>query len=285
MAKSNKQATQRRPIKARGALPSPRTAPQRVTRVWYKRPGYRLVGAALLILLIAGTVATVLNIRESSRIRNRDVQAVRQFERKVQLLQTPATSTFQAMNQAPGEFLLGTMPPEEFRSQAEGWIEEFRKLNAGLKSGALGTPLETLEEARGLYVQGTMFYIDAAKTFALASRFSAAPDRQEAIRLGRNLLAHGAAVVGMGERQMQKLRNRFGLNPETGTPPQELPVQLPEEEAAVAPPGAESPGATSPGAAPPGAAPPGVEPPAAEPPGAPPPASVPEAPPGPPPSG
>jgi hypothetical protein len=284
MAKSNKQATQRRPIKARGALPSPRTAPQRVTRVWYKRPGYRLVGAALLILLIAGTVATVLNIRESSRIRNRDVQAVRQFERKVQLLQTPATSTFQAMNQAPGEFLLGTMPPEEFRSQAEGWSEEFRKLNAGLKSGALGTPLETLEEARGLYVQGTMFYIDAAKSFALASRFSAAPDRQEAIRLGRNLLAHGAAVVGMGERQMQKLRNRFGLNPETGTPPQELPVQLPEEEAAVAPPGAQSPGATSPGS-PPGAAPPGAAPPGAAPPGVPPPAPAPEAPPGPPPSG
>ena len=270
MAKSNKQATQRRPIKARGALPTPRTAPQRVTRAWYKRPGYRVVGAALLIILVAGGVAIVLNIRESSRIRNRDVQAVRQFERKVQLLQTPATSIFQAMNQAPSEFLAGTMPPEEFRSQAEGWIEEFRKLNAGLKSGALGTPLETLEEARGLYVQGTMFYIDAAKSFALASRFSAAPDREEAIKLGRNLLAHGAAVVGMGERQMQKLRDRFGLNPETGTPPQEVPVQLPEEEAALAPPAAAPPGAAPPGASSPGDAPPGA---------------IPQAPPGPPPSG
>jgi hypothetical protein len=248
MAKSNKQATQRRPIKARGALPTPRTAPIRVTRAWYKRPGYRLVGAALLILLVAGGVAIVLNIRESSRIRARDVKAVRQFDRKVQLLQTPATSIFESMNKAPAEFLTGAMPPDQYRSQAEGWIQEFRKLNTGLRSGALGSPLETLEEARALYVQGTMIYIDAAKTFALAGRFTSPSDREEAIKQGRNLLTHGAAVLGMGERQMQKLRNRFGLNPETGMPEggpaQKIPVQLPEEEAAA--PMAPPPAAASP---------------------------------------
>lgn len=253
MAKSNKQTTQRRPVKARGTLPTPRTAPPRVTRVWYKRRGYQLVGAALLLTIIAVGVTTVLNIRESSRLRARDVRAVRQFDRKVQLLQTPASSIFESMNQAPADFLAGTMPAEEYRTQAESWIEEFRKLNTGLKSGPLGSPLATLEEARALYVQGTVIYIDAAKSFALASRLSA-PDREEAIKQGRNLLYHGSTVLGMGERQMQKLRNRFGLNEEEakGTPPRQMPVQLPEEELAPAPPPPPAPVSTASPGPPPG---------------------------------
>jgi hypothetical protein len=235
MVKSNRQTTARKPIKARGALPSPRMAPPRVTRAWYRRRGYQVVGAALILTLVGGGITIALNIRESSQTRAREVRAVRQFERKVQLLQTPVTNMFETMNQAPGEFLAGRLPPEEYRTQAETWVEEFRKLNTGLRSGSLGSSLETLEEARGLYVQGTVIYLDAAKILAMASRFSDTPDREEAIKQGRNLLSHGAAVLSMGERQIQKLKNRFGLNEQTtGTPPQKIPVQLPEEEAAPA---------------------------------------------------
>jgi hypothetical protein len=236
MVKSNKQTAPRKPIKARGALPTPRMAPARVTKVWYKRRGNQLIGVALILVLTVIGITTALNIRESSRTRARDVKAIRQFDRKVQLLQTAGSTVFQSVNQAPTDFLAGTMPAEEYRVQAERWVEEFRKLNSGLRSGPLGSPLDALEEARGLYVQGTVIYVDAAKSLALASRFSATPDREEAIKQGRNLLTHGSAVLSMGERQMQKLKDRFGLNQnqETGTPPQQIPVQLPEEEAAPA---------------------------------------------------
>jgi hypothetical protein len=205
-----------------------------VPTVWYRRRGYQVLAAGLLIVLIAVGVSIWRDQRQKSRARERDVRAIGQFERKLQLLQTPITTVFGALSEAPTAFLAGTLPPDQYRTQAEGWVTEFEKLYQGLRSGALGSGLDELEDARGSYVQGTAIYVDAAKSYALAARFSDAAGREEAIKQGRNLFAHGSAVLNMGARQLQKLRLRFDLTEgqqDTTVPP----VQLPDLDVAPAP--------------------------------------------------
>lgn len=235
MAKRAKHPAPRKPVKARGALPAPRVAPDRVSTVWYRRRAYQFVAAGILVVLIVVGVNIWLDQRQKSRARERDIRAIGQFERKLQLLQTPITTLVEAMNEAPTAFLAGTLPPDQYRAQAEGWVAEFQKVYQGLRSGALGSGLDELEEARGSYVQGSAIFVDAAKSLALAARFGDAAGREEAIKQGRNLFTHGSAVLDMGARQLQKLRLRFGLN--EGQEDSQLPaVQLPDLELAPATP-------------------------------------------------
>ena len=223
----------RKPVKARGALPSPRVAPQRDTTPWHQKTKYRVAIGVAVLLLLALAAKLVLDARDRAEQRRRDIRSIEQFERKVQDLNLEIQPTYEAIGQVPGAFLAGALPPAEYRTQAESWVQGFRQLNRGIRSLEVPARLESLQEAKASYVQGTTIYIDAAKMFVSAAD---APDpgaRERATVLARNTLLHGAAIYGMGDRALTQLRNEYDLN----DPPRDVPAPtLPEEEVSLPPP-------------------------------------------------
>jgi hypothetical protein len=239
------QASSRKPVKARGALPAPVTAPKRVEVTWYKRRQFQvaIVFGAIFLAVLAFNV--IRDLREGSREEKLQVRSIQQFERKLQLLNAPLTEVYQSLQTSTEQFVAGTVAAEEYRRQADGWVEEFRKLYVGIKETEVRAGLDSLLEAKALFTQGAVVLLDGAKIFQQASS-TEGPAREASISLGRNLLAHGGAIIGMGERRIQEAKNDFDLN----DPPAELPEPvIPEEEAPVPAPTALDPGAVPPPAA------------------------------------
>lgn len=244
MAKT-KQPPARKPVKARGALPSPRVAPQRDTTPWHGKTKFRVLLGVVAVILIAIAVKLVMDARDRAAETRADVRAVEQFERKVQDLNLDIQPVYEALGQAPGAFLAGALPEAEFRNQANGWVESFRELNRGIRTLQIPSDIPALQEAKASYVQASTIYIDAAKIFATAPDISDPAARERAAVLARNLFLHAAAVYGMGDRFMTELKNEYELNdppadlPAPTTPEEEVPVQpvAPEQQdpAAVAP--------------------------------------------------
>lgn len=221
------QASSRKPIKARGALPAPIVAPRRVNLPWYKRRNVQLGIAFAVIFLGVFLFNVVKDLRAGSSDKKLQVRSIEQFERKLQLLNAPLAGVYQALQTTPDQLLAGTLSVDDYRKQAEGWVEEFRKLYSGIKTAEVREDLPALVEAKALFTQGAVVLLDAAKTHLQAASVEGAP-RQDLINLGRNLLSHGSAVISMGERQIQSVKNDFDLN----DPPAELPPPIiPEEEA------------------------------------------------------
>ncbi|MEX2551890.1 MAG: hypothetical protein WD627_02660 [Actinomycetota bacterium] len=248
-------------MKARGALPAPVVAPRRINLQWYKRRNVQLGIAFAVVFLGVFLFNVVKDIREGSDDKKLQVRSIEQFERRLQLLNAPLAAVYQALQTSPGQLLAGSLSVDDYRTQAEGWVEEFRKLYTGIREAEVREDLEPLIEAKALFSQGSVLLLDAAKAHLQAASVEGVP-RQELIDLGRNLLTHGSAVVNMGELQIQRVKNEFDLN----DPPVELPAPvIPEEEAPPPQPPATDTPATDPGAAPtdPGAAitvPPGPAP-------------------------
>lgn len=234
-----KQPAPRKPVKARGALPAPRVAPQRDTTPWYQRTRFRVLMALAGLVIIAVGVKMVLDARERAEERRRDVRSIEQFERRVQDLNLDIQAVYEQLSLAPGQFLAGVLPEADYRTQAESWIEDFRELNTGIRNAEVPDDLETLVEAKAHYVQATTIYIDAAKVFLSAAHIPDPAQREASTVLGRNLFLHAAAVYGMGDREIVRIKNEFDLN----DPEAELPApQLMEEEVPIPPPPPPAPG-------------------------------------------
>jgi hypothetical protein len=253
MAKTTK-TPPRKTVKARGALPSPRVAPQRDTTPWHGKIGPRIGMALAAIALIAFIVVTILNARERAEARRQDVRAVEQFERRVADLNSKIEPVLQGLSQAPGAFLAGALPVEEYRTQAESWVTTFRDLNQGIKNLEADPEIEGLVEAKAHYVQGTMIYLDAAKIFVAAAAITDPAEREKTTVLGRNTFLHGTYIYAFGDRDITKLKNEYELN---DPPVDPQPPTLPEEEIEIQPPPApEAPPADPAAPAEPPAAPP-----------------------------
>lgn len=221
------QAPQRKVVKARGAIPAPVTAPKRVHVPWYRKRPYQ-AGLAFLLILVVLFVYNIYSDLSDDRERKRlEVRSVEQFERKLQLLNAPLTEVFQSLQTAPDAFLQGALPQEEYSAQANGWLEEFRKLYTGIKEAQVPPELEGLVQAKALYAQGAVIYVDAAKVYIQATALTG-EDRQAAIALGRNLLSHGGAVATEGERAFLTLKEELELNESELILPE---PQIPEEQA------------------------------------------------------
>ena len=266
MAKT-KQPPARKPIKARGALPAPRVAPERDNTPWHGKIGARIAMAVAALAIIAFIVNTVLDARERAEARRQDGRAVEQFERRVLDLNTKIGSVYEGLSQAPGAFLAGALPEEEYRTQAEGWITSFRELNQSIRNLEAPTDIEALQEAKAHYVQGTIIYLDAAKVFLSAASIDDPPAREQTLVLARNLFLHGTSVYGMGDRVLTELKNELQLNDPPEPPPAptlpEEEVQLPAPPAAPTDPAAGmTPEAPAPAAPAPAPAPAPVAPPA-----------------------
>lgn len=198
------------------------------------------------LALIAFAVVSILNARERAEARRQDIRAVEQFERRVADLNSKIEPVLQGLSQAPGAFLAGALPVEEYRTQAESWVATFRELNQGIKNLEADPEIEGLVEAKAHYVQGTMIYLDAAKIFVAAAAITNPAQRETTTVLGRNTFIHGTYVYAFGDRSITKLKNEYELN-DPPVPPQ--PPTLPEEEIEIQPP-----------AAPEGAVPPPADP-------------------------
>lgn len=239
MAKSK--APPRKTIKARGALPVPRVAPQRSTKVWYKRRSFVIVFAVLALGVIAGAIFTTLNIIGNVNTKKDNARAVTLFERKVRLLQQPFEQVLGDMNTAPGEFAAGTLPAEEYKKLTATWLEEFRKLDNGLRERKVPANLPGLAQARAHFVQGTVIYIDAAKVFQLSAGLTDPALRDEAIKQGRNLVAHATSVYGIGQRKLVTLKKQFDVKGAGEEAKLLGPIPLPEEEVPPPPPPEQAP--------------------------------------------
>lgn len=237
MAKSAKQkAPPRKTIKARGALPVPRIAPKRSFTVWYKRRGIVVIGGILALGLLAGAVLITRNIIDNISTKKESGRAVGNFDRKVKLLQQPFQQVLGDMNKAPQEFAAGQLPAAEYKKVAGAWVEEFRKLDKGLRERTVPPNLPGLAQARAHFVQGTVLYIDAAKTFQLSADLTDPVLRDEAIKQGNNMIAHATSVYGLGQRRLIALKKQFGLKGADEEAKVLGPIQLPEEEVTPPPP-------------------------------------------------
>ncbi|HVL51747.1 MAG TPA: hypothetical protein VM754_09655 [Actinomycetota bacterium] len=254
MAKT-KQPAPRKPVKARGSLPSPRVAPERDTTPWYKKTKFRILIGLLALIVLAVVINIVLDARERGADRRRDARAIGQFERRVQDLNLNIEPVYEGLGQSPGAFLAGELPQSEFRAQAEGWVQNFRDLNQGMRNLEVPFHLEGLQEAKASYVQATTIYVDAAKIFLLAADIADLEAREEAAVLARNTFLHGVAVYGMGDRSLTRIKNEYDLNdpeaqlPAPSLPEEEVQVQPPppaQDPAAVQPPEAEEPATVEP---------------------------------------
>jgi hypothetical protein len=234
------QASSRKPVKARGALPAPVVAPKRVEVAWYKRRPVQLGIAFGVIFLAILAFNVIKDLREGSREEKLQVRSIQQFERKLQLLNAPLATVYQSLQSSTDQFLAGTLAAEEYRKQADGWVEEFRKLYVGIKETEVREGLDSLLEAKALFTQGAVVLLDGGKLFQQAPSLEG-PAREASVNLGRNLLGHGGAIIGMGERRIQEVKNDFDLNESDA----ELPAPvIPEEELPAPPPTVPEPAAT-----------------------------------------
>lgn len=232
----SKQPPPRKTVKAKGALPSPVTAPIREEIPWYKQRKNQAIIAVVVVFLTVFAVKTWMDLAEQADDRERRSRTLGQFERRIQLLNAELPEIFQQVSDSPGAYLAGSLPQEEFQQQADGWVESFRELQEGIRSTEVPEDMEKLIEAKGLFLQSALIYTDAAKTFALAPSIQDAAIREDTLVLARNELIHGSGVLAMAERRFVDAQNELGVN----DPPADLPpVQFPEEESPIVPPAPE----------------------------------------------
>ncbi|MGI8427556.1 MAG: hypothetical protein ACR2FO_09325 [Actinomycetota bacterium] len=244
MAKTAKKPPPRKPVRARGAIPVPKTAPPRSRSAWYHRSGYQLIAIAVGIALI-GTVLKVggdwLRTRKETKV---NTQAVRKFDRKYQLAKSPLGEVLSSMAAAPDGVTSGKLPPPELKKQADLWLTEFRKLDTQLRSTDIPPGLPELDETRALLVQGNIVLIDSVKSLQLGATTPDTATRDLALKQSLNIAAHGQNLVTSGETKLTALKVRFGVGKRPATPDgaaesSPAPIQLPSEEAPTAPAGGQ----------------------------------------------
>jgi len=195
-----------------------------------------------IILIIAGFNISK-SISRSSKEHADAVRAVQQFDRKVQDVQSPLSSVLSATTKTTADFAAGKLPKDEYLKQVDSWLAQFRSSDTDLRKRKIATTMPRLEEARAMFVDGVIVFIDAAKSFQLAGTAADPAIRDQAIKQGNNLISHGTTLVFTGQRILQELKQENGLvkatpgapgaSPEPDVSPAPPAIQLPTEEAPV----------------------------------------------------
>lgn len=228
MARKRRAVETRRPVKARGTLPAPRVAPRRTRVAWYRRRQVQIVGALVLLGAIALGVQQFSRFRERAeqlRSQRRDVE---QFERSLSVLTLSIQTTDQEMASEPARLRSGELSAENFKTKTDQWIAAFKKLGDELRGKDVPSGLE---EARALFVQGAVLYLDAVKVFQLAAAQTDPVLRDQGLQDAVNIAGHAGFAFGMGSRSLEEEKARLGIG-EEGRSRQLLdqPIPLPEEE-------------------------------------------------------
>lgn len=234
MARTSKNAPTRRPAKAKGTLPAPKVGPRRLLVPWHRRTPFRVAGGVVIVSLLGVAAWQVLRVRAGAAERREAQGAVRQFERRLNLLQSSLQEVAESMSSDPERFRSGEMPAEEFKAATDTWLQEFRRMVGELQGRQV--PPE-LEESKALYIQGATIYIDAIKAFQLAAAAEDPALREQAIDHGSTVFYHAGFVLGNGQRALQEEKRRLGIDQGAAGEPLDLPIQIPQED----PPGRPAP--------------------------------------------
>lgn len=222
MAKS-KSSAQRKPVKARGSLPAPRTAPKRNSVPIHKRRPLQ-IAAGVVILAVIGLV--VWRILEARGETEQERRAIRRFENSANLLLNGLSETVNDMSTKPTELGAGFTPPDQFQAAADEWIKKLREVNVSLREKRI--PSE-LNEARSLSVHSVLFFLDAAKSFRLAAQVPEGETRVAAIANGENLMSHAQSLIALFQRELNRVKLELGMVSQTEAGLNQ-PLELPPEE-------------------------------------------------------
>ena len=234
MAKSAKNAPPRKPVRARGALPVPKSAPKRSRSAWYMLPGYQLVAIAVGIALIGTFLKVGGDWLHSRKDRQANTQAVRKFDQKYQLAKAPASQILPGLAGISGDIKSGKLTAADLKKQTDGWLAELRKLDTSLRSATIPPTLPELDEVRAALVQGNVVGIDAVKGIQLAAANADAGAKEQALKLVLNVAGHSQNITTAAEAKLAALKVRFGVGrrpaASSDTAPGPAPIQLPSEE-------------------------------------------------------
>jgi hypothetical protein len=222
MAKS-KSSAQRKPVKARGSLPAPRTAPKRNFVPIHRRRPIQIAAGVVILALIGLVIWRALDARGDVEQERR---AIRRFENSANLLFNGLSQTVNDMSSQPTQLGAGITPPDQFQAAADAWIKELREVNVSLREKKI--PSE-LHEARSLSVHSVLFFLDAAKSFKLAAQVPEGETRVAAIANGENLMVHAQSLITLFQREMNRVKLEVGMvsESESGL---DKPLELPPEE-------------------------------------------------------
>lgn len=240
-------------MRAKGALPAPRTTPSRTRLKWYRRPANMVVLGLLVLAVLALGLKLGLDYKDRLDQRKAEERAVLRLERKLQLGRTKVEAHFGDMTKSTSEYRAGTLPAEQFKTKTTAWLAAFTELDNDIRTHRVPENLTEVAEARALFVRGTVVYVDAIRAYDLSASLTDATLKENAIQQGDNLISHATSVFGMGQRTLQKIKERLGLA-ESGSDVLG-PVDLPPVVAPPAPPPAPE-GAPPGGFVPPGGTPP-----------------------------
>ena len=225
MGKNPKRSPPRRPVKAKGTIPAPKVTPRRTRRVWYKQRQVQIVGGIVLLALLGFGVQQFFAWRSRSKAAETERRAVTTFFNALQILQTDREESLRAMAVSPDAFKNGQITAEDYKAQAQKWLSFFQRMASELRSQS---PPASLLDVRARFVESTVIYIDAVRTFQMAAQATDVAVRDQAILLGQREAAHAGTIFENAVVALQKERVRVGLA-EEGEARVSTP-SLPEED-------------------------------------------------------
>lgn len=208
MAKKRKGAEVRRPIKAKGSLPAPKTSPTRRKTPWRQSRWLKIFAGVVVLGLVALGVQQFFAARESSKKQEREKLQVGSFDRSLSLIDQSLQKTLQEMDFAPSQITSGQMSPDELKTETGIWLGELRKAYRQLAN--MQVP-QGLEESRALLVQAAVISIDAAKLTEVAAKTGDPAIRYAILENMRNVIEHSKAVYTTGRRALAVQKAKVGL--------------------------------------------------------------------------
>jgi len=189
------------------------------------------VGIALIgtFLKVGGDF---LHNRKEQKINSK---AVRKFDQAYQLAKAPLVDILSSLASVPVNVASGKLSASDLKKQSDTWLSEFRKLDSTLRGATVSPGPPELDEVRALLVQGNIILIDSVKGLQLGASAADVAVRDQALKLGLNIVTHGQNILTNGESKLSDLKVRFGIGKRPQTTPGGVtspqPIQLPSEEA------------------------------------------------------
>jgi hypothetical protein len=245
VGKSSKGAPPRRPVKAKGTIPTPRVGHRAARKPWYKHRQIQLIGGLVALVVIGLAATQVVAWRHRVSERNADRRAVKTFDDKIQALQGDLIEPLNGIQAVPDQFQNGQIKADDYKAAAQKWLATFQRTATELRS--LSPPAE-LTATRAHFVESAVIFVDAVRTFQLAAQTTEPAVRDEAILLAKRETNHAETIYTNALKELAKEKKRVGLPagslPDTPELPQEDVAPQPAASPAPAPTAAPAPAPT-----------------------------------------
>lgn len=229
MGKNPKGAPTRRPVKAKGTIPTPRVGHRATRKPWYKHRQIQVIGGLIALVVLGLAVSQVIAWRHRVSERNAEKKTVKMFSDKIDALQGEIIEPLNGIQVLPDQFKSGQVKADDYKAAAQKWLATFQRMATELRS--LNPPAE-LAAVRAHFVESAVLFIDTVRTFQLAAQTTEPPVRDEAILLAQRENNHAQTMYTNALKELAKEKKRVGL------PAGSLPdtPDLPQEDVAPPPP-------------------------------------------------